>query len=141
MQKPITAASILPGSYYHSTWLFVTANVHTLALPSIFMIISDLSTRGLRIIDCSISQTFVMHNIDTFNVLQRKSAFSLMSRIYNCDNTQVMAIVSSSYNAFSSSLCNKWHYMLYWFLYFVLFVYMYILLLLLYGLYFICNLK
>ena len=62
---------------------------------------------------CSISQTFVMHNIDTFNVLQRKSAFSLMSRIYNCDNTQVMAIVSSSYNAFSSSLCNKWHYMLY----------------------------
>jgi hypothetical protein len=58
--------------------------------------------------NCSVSQLFVSHYVDSFTVLQRKLIHSFSERVLTCENVLVTTIVSSMYFTYSSPLCKRW---------------------------------
>ena len=56
----------------------------------------------------SISMSMVFNNIDCFQVLCRKYAYSFRKRIFECDNTLVKCIAMSSFFNVESSFSRVW---------------------------------
>ena len=60
----------------------------------------------------SMSALYVLNNIDSFNVLQRKSVYSFKTRLQMSKNTLIQTIVTSQFYYISKLAC-KWHKILY----------------------------
>ena len=56
----------------------------------------------------SISQIFINHNIDSFNVLYRKLTYGLLKRIECCKNLLIHTITTSMYFLYDSLLYKHW---------------------------------
>ena len=56
----------------------------------------------------SMSALYVLNNIDSFNVLQRKSVYSFKTRLQMSKNTLIQTIVTSQFYYISKLPC-KWH--------------------------------
>ena len=64
---------------------------------------------------CSVSQLFLDHNVDSFNVLHRKLVFNLKERVFSSGNNIIKTITSSLYFMHVSKLHKSWISMLYTF--------------------------
>jgi len=57
---------------------------------------------------CSISGQYVQNNVDSFQVIRRKSITSFRNRLFNCDNSFVGAIITTTHFIHSSRLQLTW---------------------------------
>ena len=62
---------------------------------------------------CSISNLFLVNNVDHCKVLFRKAIFSLLSRVLNSDNILIQTIARSQFFLLQSDLYVRWQNNLY----------------------------
>ena len=62
---------------------------------------------------CSISNLFLVNNVDHCKILFRKATFSLLSRVMNSDNVLIQTMTRSQFFLFQSELYDKWQNNLY----------------------------
>ena len=91
--------------YCSSLWTnFKCKNLNNcrVAFNNIFRYLLNIKGR------CSISEIFLSHNVDNFNIILRKNIFSFKTRLEKSNNSLVACILNSSYFTFASECFNSW---------------------------------
>jgi hypothetical protein len=86
-------------------WFYTTHDAISdvkVAYNNIFRQFFNLSRR------CSVSFEFLKRGINSFEIVQRKSIFSLYSRLYNCENNLINTLVRSPFFTYRSRQHDLW---------------------------------